>query len=140
MSRPDRDLEQLVWQRAQSRCEYCYFPSGYAEAPFQIDHIIALKHGGATESLNLALSCFYCNSHKGPNIASIDPTSGRLVRLYHPRRDRWATHFRWEGAKLAGLTAIGRATERALWFNHTLVVETRTWLIAEGVFHASPRA
>ena len=32
-------------------------------------HIIAKKHGGAIESSNLALSCFYCNSAKGPNIA-----------------------------------------------------------------------
>jgi len=52
----DRALEQYVWSRAKSCCEYCLFPSEYAEAPLQIDHIIAHKHGGLTVSENLALS------------------------------------------------------------------------------------
>jgi hypothetical protein len=28
---------------------------------------------GRGEAANLALSCFYCNSFKGPNIAGVDP-------------------------------------------------------------------
>jgi hypothetical protein len=85
-------------------------PDAYTEAPFQIDHIIAKKHGGETVSANLALSCYFCNSYKGPNIASLDPITGKLVRLFHPRKDRWAEHFVWEGPILVGLTAIARAT------------------------------
>jgi 5-methylcytosine-specific restriction endonuclease McrA len=55
----DSQLRQLVWQRASSRCEYCQFPAQFAEAPFQIDHIIAQKHGGETNAENLALACYY---------------------------------------------------------------------------------
>ncbi len=86
-------LQQLIWQRAGGRCEYCHFPSEIAESPFQIDHIVACEHGGPIDPDNLALSCFHCNSYKGTDIAGIDPDSGRLVRLFHPRKDRWAVHF-----------------------------------------------
>jgi len=62
----DRALEEQIWDRARSRCEYCLLPARYTEAPFQIDHIIARKHGGETVAANLALSCYFCNSYKGP--------------------------------------------------------------------------
>src|SRR5262245_15465507 len=91
----DSDLERLVWQRAGNRCEYCRLPATLEWLHFQIDHIIAQKHLGATAAENLALSCFHCNSYKGPNIAGIDPISGRVVRLFNPRRDKWSRHFAW---------------------------------------------
>jgi HNH endonuclease len=47
-------------QRARSTCEYCQLPQSLSSTPFEIDHIIARKHGGPTESSNLALACFYC--------------------------------------------------------------------------------
>lgn len=125
----DTRLERLVWDRAHSRCEYCQFPAEHAEADFQIDHVIAQKHGGQAAEGNLALACYYCNTYKGPNIAGIDPMSGRIVRLFHPRRDRWNEHFYWQGPVLAGGTAIGRATIRVLWMNHPLMIETRRSLI-----------
>ena len=119
---------------AQDRCEYCHFPADLAELSFELDHIIARKHGGPTEPDNLALACFYCNSYKGPNIAGIDPESGELVRLFHPRRDDWADHFQWEGATLAGRTPIGRATIQVLCINHPDAVSVRESLQREGVF------
>ena len=125
----DSQLRQLVWQRAGSRCEYCQFPAQFAEAPFQIDHIIAQKHGGETNAENLALACYYCNSYKGPNIAGIDPVFGEVVRLYHPRRDVWSEHFTWDGPALVGRTAVGRTTMHVLWMNHPHMVEIRRWLI-----------
>jgi hypothetical protein len=121
----DRELEQLVWNRAGGVCEYCRFPSEITEAPFQIDHVTSRKHGGMTAADNLALACFYCNSYKGSDIAGIDPASGRIVRLFHPRKDRWSDHFSWTGPTLTGRTAIGRATIHVLWINHPLAVETR---------------
>ena len=48
--------------------------------PFQIDHVIARKHGGGTSDDNLAFACFYCSSHKGPNIAGLDPRSSPDAR------------------------------------------------------------
>jgi hypothetical protein len=130
----DLHLRQLVWQRAESRCEYCQFPAQFAEAPLQIDHIIAQKHGGETSAENLALSCYYCNTYKGPNIAGIDPVRGEIVRLYHPRRDVWSEHFVWDGSLLVGRTAIGRTTIHVLWINHPQLVEIRRCLILAGEF------
>ena len=85
----DQSLVSLVWDRANRTCEYCQLPQSFSSIPFEIDHIIAQKHGGPSEAANLALSCFYCNSYKGPNIAGFHPGSGRVLRLYHPRKDRW---------------------------------------------------
>jgi hypothetical protein len=64
----------------------------------------------------------------------LDPESGRLVRLFHPRKDLWTGHFAWERPTVIGRTAIARATILVLWMNHPLVVETRRLLVAVGVF------
>ena len=130
----DAALSALVRRRARGVCEYCLLPESVSAVPFEIDHIIAEKHGGLTKEDNLALACFYCNSYKGPNIAGIDPVSGRIVRLYHPRKDRWGRHFRWEGALLVGWTATARATIAVLAINDTDAVTVRAALIDEGVF------
>ena len=130
----EQALATLVWRRARATCEYCQLPQSLSPIPFEIDHIIARKHGGATDSANLALACFYCNSFKGPNIAGLDPKTGRIVRLYHPRKDRWQQHFRWEGPALVGRTSIGRATAAVLEINHYDAVAVRRALIEEGVF------
>ena len=75
-------------------------PRAFDLLTFQIDHIIARKHHGTDEPDNLALACFACNNHKGPNIAGIDRVSGDVVQLFHPRRDRWEEHLEWNGASL----------------------------------------
>ncbi|HTN83623.1 MAG TPA: HNH endonuclease signature motif containing protein [Sorangium sp.] len=130
----DTSLVALVTQRAKAVCEYCQLPQPLSSIPFEIDHIIAQKHGGVTVPENLGFACFYCNSYKGPNIAGIDPESGRIVRLYHPRKDRWSKHFRWDGPLLVGSSAIGRATIAVLAINHPDAVALRASLIEEGVF------
>ncbi|XXY49893.1 HNH endonuclease signature motif containing protein [Sorangium sp. So ce269] len=130
----DTSLVALVAQRANAVCEYCQLPQPLSSIPFEIDHIIAQKHGGVTVPENLGFACFYCNSYKGPNIAGIDPESGRIVRLYHPRKDRWSKHFRWDGPLLVGISAIGRATIAVLAINHPDAVALRASLIEEGVF------
>jgi 5-methylcytosine-specific restriction endonuclease McrA len=100
----DRYLRSQVWQRAASCCEYCQMPQQFTDASHEIDQIVAEKHRGATTPDNLALACFHCNNHKGPNIAGVDPATRQVVRLFHPREDRWAEHFAWRGAVLLGLT------------------------------------
>ena len=127
-------LERLVWRRAQRACEYCQLPKEYDELPFQIDHILARKHGGLTTAQNLALACFPCNNHKGPNIAGRDPLTERIVPLFHPRRHRWRQHFLWDGPFLEARTAIGRATIAVLEINLPHRVNLRQALIEENVF------
>src|SRR2546427_10558065 len=134
----DDAVVKMIGQRAAGRCEYCRLPADCSEAPFQIDHIIALKHHGTDDQSNLALACYYCNSYKGSNIAGIDPLSGQLVRLFHPRVDEWQAHFAWAGPALQGLTAVGRATIDVLWVNHPAMVEIRRWLIADNRLPLQP--
>src|SRR5947208_7307797 len=99
----ERALQELVWQRAHGRCEYCRLSQENLELPFAIDHIIARQHGGPTRASNLCLACFACNNHKGPNLAGIDPTTRKLTPLFNPRRHKWRSHFRWDGPVLLGL-------------------------------------
>ncbi len=101
--------------------------------PFQIDHIIARQHGGETVSENLALACFHCNRFKGPNIAGIDPHSGELVRLFHPRIDSWDEHFRFDRVRVTGMTAIGRATVQVLAMNASDLLTLRLELLEENL-------
>jgi hypothetical protein len=130
----DEVLRQLVWRRAADRCEYCQLAQAYSILPFEIDHVIARKHRGKTIASNLALSCYYANSFQGSDIASIDIASGKLSRLYNPRRHRWSRHFRWNGPFLIGLTGIGRTTVQLLQINHPQRVEQRIILIAAMLF------
>ena len=83
----EQSLIDEVWQRAGSLCEYCRMPQQYDLLTFQVDHIIARKHHGADELENLALACFACNNHKGPNIAGMDTETNEVVRLFHPRQN-----------------------------------------------------
>jgi len=127
-------LKAQVQRRAAFRCEYCHFPEGAAELPFHSDHIISEKHGGNTTSANLAWACFSCNLRKGPNIAGIDPETGELTRLYHPRTDQWTDHFEWNGVILCGKTAVGRTTVAVLAINDADSVAVREALRDEGAF------
>jgi hypothetical protein len=125
-----------VWHRAEGRCEYCRIPSVEYRLPFQVDHIIARKHGGSDEVANLALACLHCNRHKGPNIAGRDPEKGEIRPLYNPREDVWREHFRLDGAVLVGLTGIGRATVQVLAMNEPEFLAVRKALIKEGIYGA----
>ncbi len=130
----DIALARLVRERARGCCEYCRLPEQFSSIPFELDHIIAEQHGGRTIAGNLALACFADNHHKGPNLAGIDPKTGRKVWLFNPRRQKWDRHFRWNGAVLFGRTPIGRATIAVLQINAPHRVAQRAALLAEGVF------
>lgn len=128
-------LRALVRERAGDRCEYCRIHQ--SQDPFftfPVDHIIARQHGRKTVPENLCLSCYRCNARKGPNIASVDPQTNDMVRLFHPRQDRWTEHFLWQGVLLVGTTPIGRATVDLLAINHPDYVLLRESLVEEGTF------
>ena len=129
----DATLRAFVRQRADDRCEYCRMAQEYDVLPFQIDHIISLKHRGSSETTNLALSCYNCNAYKGPNIAGIDVETGEVTRLFHPRSDPWNEHLLWDGPYLTGGTAIGRTTIAVLSMNLPERVELRRTLMALGI-------
>jgi hypothetical protein len=111
----DERLRQTVRERAGYRCEYCCLPQD-AEPFFayHVEHIVARQHGGRDDSGNLALVCYHCNAHKGPNLSGLDPESGALVRLFHPRQDQWDEHFERNGVLIVGRTAVGRVSRCSL--------------------------
>jgi hypothetical protein len=125
-------LEQTIRQLASDRCEYCRMPEHGTRLKHVLDHIVARQHGGYTELSNLALCCGRCYQHKGPNLAGIDPESGELVRLFHPRTDTWADHFRYDEAILVGITPLGRATITVLAINLPIRIAARQALIETG--------
>lgn len=111
-------IRQMVRQRAKDRCEYCRLRQAHEPTcPLHLDHIIAIKHQGAGTLENLAFACGVCNRAKGTNVAGIDPDSGELTRLYHPRKDTWDEHFLRDGALILRRTAIGRTTVWVLQMN-----------------------
>ena len=128
-------LRQEVYDRAGGRCEYCLVPETAVLVSHEVDHIIAQKHGGLTESGNLALSCTVCNKYKGTDLASLDPETGAVTPLFHPRRERWIDHFRLVGVEIVPLTATGRVTVRLLQLNHSDHIEDRNLLLAAGMLY-----
>lgn len=126
MSYIPESLRREVAVRAQHRCEYCLLHERFTLKRHEVDHIRAEKHGGATVSENLCLSCFECNRNKGSDLSSVDPMTDEIVPLFHPRRDAWQEHFRFtETGEIEGITPKGRVTAALLGFNHPERVELR---------------
>ena len=110
--------KRLVRERAGNCCEYCWVSQSARLTRFQIDHILAIKHGGTDGNDNLCLSCYECNSYKGSNVAALDPMTGDAAKLYHPRQQTWDDHFEIHlDATIAGKTPEGRTTVAVLRFN-----------------------
>jgi 5-methylcytosine-specific restriction endonuclease McrA len=123
-------LRQQVREQAARRCEYCRLSETDLPLwPFHLDHIVAEQHfGSATTPENLAWACQRCNLHKGTNLSAVDPDSTNVVRLFNPRSDQWADHFRLADARIEGRTTVGRATAWLLQMNSDERVELRAAL------------
>jgi hypothetical protein len=124
---------EFIRQRANARCEYCRLPD-FALGPgdFHVEHIIARQHRGSDEPANLAWACVFCNLYKGPNLTSVDPDTGNLTELFHPRLQIWDEHFRIEGDQIRGRTAVGRTTVWLLEMNSEILIRLRSNLRQEG--------
>jgi HNH endonuclease len=137
------DFADEVRHRANHRCEYCRLPQAAFRRPFHLEHVVAKQHGGTAELDNLALACWFCNLKKGRNLTGIDPDTGQITPLFHPRKDRWEEHFAEEvgtlispGIEIRGLTATGRATARAPGMNEEMRQMLRYELWREAMFGA----
>jgi hypothetical protein len=127
----DANLRRLVRERARGRCEYCCLPQHAVDLTFHIEHIVARQHGGMDTPDNLALACDRCNFNKGPNLTAMDPATGQVMPLFHPRRQVWSEHFKFSGVEVVGTTPIGRTTVSLLLMNSSRRRELRERLIAE---------
>jgi hypothetical protein len=121
-------LREVVRLRAAGFCEYCRISERFTLAEHEIDHVIAVKHGGQSAPENLALCCTVCNRFKGSDIASIDPETGQLTPLFHPRLDRWDDHYTFRDGEIVGVTATGRVTVSLLRMNRPTRVKERQLL------------
>lgn len=112
------EIRKHVRERAGNTCEYCCLHQNDSPlASLHLEHIIPIVHGGGDDLYNLALACIDCNLHKGTNLAGIDPETGALIELFHPRKQRWEDHFEWIGIYVHGKTGVGRTTVRVLCMN-----------------------
>jgi hypothetical protein len=127
-------VRAIVRERSGHRCEYCQSQERFSNSPFVVEHIIPRALGGATLLDNLAYACAGCNGHKAVKSTAPDPLSGESVTLFHPRRQHWHTHFRWDenATNIEGITASGRATVAALQLNRPSLVNMRRVLRASG--------
>jgi hypothetical protein len=60
--------------------------------------------------------------------------TGQFCRLFNPRVDRWAEHFRWDGLEIRGITPIGRVTVQLLAMNSEQQLAARRMLLRSGWF------
>lgn len=67
-------------------------------------------------------------------MTGIDPRTGQAAPLFHPRRDRWTEHFVFEGARIEGISATGRATVQVLAMNDARRLEMRQEVLKHGDF------
>jgi len=134
VTRVPAELRERVRERAKRSCEYCLLAEEQASFGFEADHIIGEQHRGLTVDENLAWCCFPCNRFKGPNIASVDPVTGELARLFNPRSQIWSEHFQIDAAQLVPLTPEGRVTVETLKLNSTKRLEVRETLASLGQY------
>lgn len=128
-------LRREVTERAGGCCEYCLTDTTDRGIDFAIDHVIAEKHRGPTQSDNLCLSCYWCNSFKGSDLSSVDWDFDKaVVTLFNPCTQNWDDHFRLEGLRILPLTSTGRVTVSLLQMNEPERIKERRLLIELGVY------
>jgi hypothetical protein len=113
-------LRTFIESRADGRCEYCRrYQEPIGAVFFEIEHIVPQAKGGRTVAENLAFACRHCNAYKAAATEAVDPETGQMVRLFHPRLDNWSDHFERsrDWLLILGRTPIGRATVMRLHFN-----------------------
>lgn len=125
-------LRRLVVERAAGRCEYCGLSQEGQEATFHVDHIVPVSADGRTTAGNLALACVSCSLRKEARRSGRDSETGRTVPLFHPRRQSWSDHFAWDGVRMVGLSATGRATIATLLLNRPVILTIREEEIERG--------
>ena len=110
-------LRRYIEERASYCCEYCLLGISLSFFPHEVDHIIAVKHGGITDADNLALACWRCNRYKGTDLGSFDPQTSAFSFLFNPRTQNWPEHFTLDDGRIIGLTPEGRTTVNLLQLN-----------------------
>jgi hypothetical protein len=119
------EKRDFVRERAKGRCEYCGILKRFQRGRFEVEHIVPKSCGGTDDVENLAWSCPFCNSLKADKTELLDPATGELVPIFHPRAMNWHDHFEQVGVIIHGRTATGRAMVEHLRFNDPETLDIR---------------
>jgi hypothetical protein len=111
-------LRREVSDRAYHVCEYCLIHEQDTFWGCETDRIISRKHGGETNSENLAWACAVCNGHKGSDLGTLVGQPAQLTQLFNPRVNRWSECFQLNSLRIEPLNVIGEATVKLLQLNH----------------------
>lgn len=110
-------LRKQVVKRAGGCCEYCLINESDSFLPFEVEHIVAKKHGGGNEISNLAYACPHCNQHKGTDLTTFLKNYDNIVRIFNPRLQVWEDHFSMIQGEIIAVTETGEATIKLLKLN-----------------------
>jgi hypothetical protein len=127
-------VRQFVNDRAGGKCEYCLMHQDFSIYSHEVDHAIAVKHGGSSNVGNLVLSCLPCNRYKGSDLTSIDPITQEITHLFNPRSHKWNDHFKIEKDYIVGSTDIARTTIFLLKLNDPKRLMIRQALILQKLY------
>lgn len=129
------ELEKRVRKAAGNRCGYCLVSQQHIPTKLEIEHIEPKSKDGSDDESNLWLACGACNKFKGKKVDGYDAVTKRVVSLFNPRRQKWATHFKWssDGIMIIGITAVGRVTVEALKLNNELALGARRVWVSVGL-------
>jgi len=111
-------LRRQVAERAYHVCEYRLI--------HEDDTLLRLPGGphhqpqarGPTEPANLAWASACWNNNKGSDLGTLVGDPPQLVRLFHPRTDRWDQCFHLNGIRIEAAQPAGEATVKLLQLNH----------------------
>jgi hypothetical protein len=123
-------MVRLVHERAWNYCEYCQTCRDTIGQAMHVEHI---DPDGGDSPENLCLACPTYNLSQSRAISALDPATGALVPLFHPRMQHWQEHFMWidNARRVQGLTPTGRATVERLRMNQDRLVMARSlWVKA----------
>lgn len=128
------ELRRQVREDADGRCGYCHSPEAFLGMPLDIEHLSPEALGGPTVRENLWLACTRCNDFKGDRVDAVDPVTGQSAPFFNLRMQRWAEHFAWslDGARIEGLTMVGRTTIEALRLNNDFILIARRFWVESG--------
>src|SRR5262245_58506100 len=85
-------IVRFVHERARNCCEYCQTNRDIIGQAMHVEHI---DPNGGDAPENLCLACPSCNLSKAMATTARDPSTGAIIPLFHPRRQRWRDHFVW---------------------------------------------
>ena len=120
MAKISKEFDREIRGQANYRCGYCLNPQELMPYKLEIEHIYPRALGGESIEENLWLACRECNAHKAAKTKAIDRLTGKLVKLFNPRKQDWQEHFEFsrEFTEIVGKTACGRATVECLQINN----------------------